>query len=274
MSAVKKAVSGATSFLVGGKQSVLDAKNFSDMPPEERKRLEDIEAKINAEFAKEDAYDPAQAKEIEKLFVDSLKTFMARDQNAKPGDIEKATALIDKTFTDPAQAQLKQQTADLQSQYAAQAAAMGRNPNADIATQQAFLGDATRAGLSLNAERGARIQADIQTQTDNNENSFQNSFNRGLSQLSAGMQGSGFLNQLGQQAFQNKLSLLNGRTGLAGLYQNERGQKAAGIQTSSGLLTNINAMQNSLGNVTAGGSDNKKSGERMLAMMAGGGGGG
>ena len=259
MSAIKK----ATEFLVGGKQSVLDAKNFADMPPEERKRLEDIEAKINAEFTKEDAYDPAQAKEIEKLFVDSLKTFMARDPNASPEDIAKATSFIDQTFTNPAQAQLKQQTMDLQSQYAAQAAAMGRNPNADIATQQAFLGEATRAGLSLNAERGARIQA----QTEN-------SFNRGLTQLNAGMQGSGFLNQLGQQAFQNKLSLLNGRTGLAGLYQNERGQKAAGIQTSSGLLTNINAMQNAFGNVAAGGSDNKKSGERMLAMMAGGGGGG
>lgn len=240
-------MSGITNKLVGGKQSAINSSNFSQISPEETKRLQDIESQINSLFEGQSAermQSLAQSADIQGLFANNLKSFLTNGTNPTPEQIAQAEQFVDQTFTNPAQEVLRQRNADYASQAQAQAAALGRNPNADIATQQAIAGEGMRQGIGLSAERGQRIAQNVNDQ-----------FGRGLQGLQTGMQGSNFLNGLTQQAFGNQLSLLNGRTGLAGIYQNERGQRPVGIQTSSGVLSNINSVMNAGSNVIAGGSN-------------------
>lgn len=229
MSAVKKAISGATSFLVGGDTTKETA--FADMTQEEQKRLQEIEGSINQLYGQQSQQDPST-----DLFRQALTHFMAggsSNPNPTPEQLQQATSFVDQTFTNPSQVALDQYNKDFTSQAQAQAAAMGRNPNLDIATQQAIQGEIARQGLGLQAERGARIQ---QAARDLNDTGYA----RGLQQLKAGMQGSNFLNSLGQQAFANRIGLLNQRTGLADMFQRER--QVGKYGTTSGALTNLTSI--------------------------------
>lgn len=255
MSQVGDAIGGATDFLVGGKPEYHENKAFGAKTPEEAKRLQDIESKINELFGQQSqagSSNQAASQQLASMFQDNLKSFLAggsQNPNPSPEQLQQASQFVDQTFTNPAQNQLKQQLNDLQSNYAASAASMGRNPNLDIASQQAFASDASKAGLGLQAERGARIQQEATRLNDQN-------YNRGLQGLNVGMQGSGFLNGLGQQAFTNRMGLLNARSGLADIYQRDRANQGTQTNFSSGLLTNLNSIQNGIGNVAMGGSNN------------------
>lgn len=241
MSAVGKAVSGVTNFLVGGKPKYHENKAYGEMSPEEKARLNDIENQFQS-------MDPETQNALTSLFQDQLKSFIvggSQNPNPTAEQLQQATQFVDQTFTNQAQQQLQQQGQDFASQQQAQAAALGRNPNADIATQQAIMSTMARAGQGLQAERGARI---AQTSRELNDVGY----NRGLQNLSAGMQGVGYLNSLGQQAFQNRLGLLNARTGIADYYQRNRANQGTTQTTSSGMLTNLNAIQNGVSNVALG----------------------
>lgn len=260
MSAVSDFVGGATDFLVGGKPQYHENRAFSDMSPEEQQRLKSIEGDNQNLYNQQGQQDPSV-----ELFRQQLSHFLSggsSNPNPTAQQLQQASQFVDQTFTAPAQQQLQQDQSNFASQQQAQAAALGRNPNADIATQQAILSASARAGQGLQAERGARIAQQAQSLNQETQN-------RGLQGLQAGMQGSGFLNQLGQQAFQNRLGLLNQRSGLADYYQKERSIPGTTQSTSSGLLTNIGSVQNGLYNVSTGGSTARGDGMSLIKGIGG-----
>lgn len=250
VSGVGKAVGGATDFLVGGKP--LDSYNRVEKPmsDEEKARYAEIEKVVNEMLAQPDANQDLNA-----LFKQHLLDFTSKDfgPNPTPEQLQQATSFIDQTFTAPAQQQLTQLQNDTEAQAQAKAAAMGRNGNLDASTQAAVAAEMARANLGVNAERGNRI-GNLALQYNDT------AYNRAGGQLNSLAQGSNFLNSLTQQAFNNKLNLLNARSGIGSVFQNERFQNRidGGGGHSSGLLTNINSVQNSLGDVFSGGSTNRK----------------
>lgn len=235
MSAVKSGISKLTGGLIGGKTT--KDTTFTDMTPEEQKRLADIEGQINdlfGENGKLRGQDLSQNVDVQNLFTNNLKSFLTSGGQTTPEDIKRASDFVDQTFTQPTQQVVDQNVANYESQAQARAAALGRNPNADIATQQAIAGEGLRQNIGLQAERGSRIAQNTQEQ-----------YNRSLGSLNAGLQGSGYLNNLAQQAFQNQVGLLNSRTGLANIYQRER--QVGKFGTSSGALTNLTAIGKGVG---------------------------
>lgn len=231
MGAVGKLIKKATGFLVGGDKKPVQGSNYAPMSEEEYQRLSDIENQIESLFGEQGSLankNLQQSQEIQNLFANNLKSFLTTGGQQTPEQLKQASDFVDQTFTAPAQNALNQSMIDYENRASAKAAALGRNPNADVATNQAIAAEGMRQNLGLQAERGQRIQQ-----------ASQDIYNRGLGSLNAGLQGGQFLNNLGQQAFNNRLSLLNGRTGLADFYQRERGKTTAGTQTSTGALTNL-----------------------------------
>lgn len=238
-------VGGVTDTLFGGKQSPIQGSNYEKMSPAEAKRLQDLEGQINDLFGPQNdarVGAMAQNKDIQNLFANNLKTFLLKGGQNTPEDVNRASQFVDQTFTNPTQNVVNQNIADYQSQAQAKAAALGRDPNIDIATQQAIAGEGLRQNIGLQAERGNRIQQAVK---DN--------YNQTLGSLNAGMQGSGYLNSLAQQAFSNQLNLLNGKTGLADFYQKERGKTTTNnVSTTPGIFGQIN---NGLGQIAQTGQN-------------------
>lgn len=246
------AVGGATDFLVGGKPQVISSENFSPMSDQEKQRLEQIDKSITELYSQQPDFQ-GDANQLSKTFKDLVSQFVAKDYGTAPSpeQMKEAQSFVDSTFYAPAQEQLRQYEADFGATQAAQAAALGRNPNADLATQQAIFKEGLRARTGMELERGSRV---AQEARGINELGY----TRDLNRLGTASQGANFLNNLAQQAFSNRLNLLNGRSGLAQFYQQERSRTPLGINHSSGLLTNINAIQNSAMDVYAMGSQNRK----------------
>lgn len=226
-------MSGITNFLVGGKQKQGSAYQQLDPKSPEGQLVDSLNKALSTNYDQQGAQAGQfgqQANDITALFIQHLKDFLVQGPNPTPDQINQASQFVDQTFTNPTQNVVNQNIADYQSQAQGRAAALGRDPNADIATQQAIAGEGLRQNIGLQSERGARIQ---QATNDN--------YNRGLAGLNAGMQGSGFLNGLTQQAFSNQLNLLNGQSGLANYYQRNRAN-SGNAQTSSGFLTNLGSI--------------------------------
>lgn len=231
-------MSGVVSTVFGGNSRAVQGSAYAAPSDQETNRIGDIENQINQIFGDQSGTyqnSISSNQDVQKLFSDQIKSFIANGSQLTPEQIKQASDQVDQTFTAPAQAQLNQQLNDVQSNYNARAASMGRSPSQDLASQQAFASDATRAGLGLQVERGNRIQQS------------------GLNSLQQGMQGTGFLNQLGQQAFQNRMGLLNARTGLADYYQKDRqNSNVAGTTSSPGLLGFVGAAGNAAGSIAKG----------------------
>lgn len=247
---VGKVVGKGASMLFGGDQKPVQGANYAAMSDDEIARLQSIESEIERLFGEQGSLSKAnlaQSQEVQSLFADNLKNFLSG--GAQSPEIQQQNAsYIDQLFTNPMQKVINQNVANYEAQAAAKAASLGRNPNADVATQQAIAGEAMRQNLGLQAERGQRIQ-DLQT-----------------GQLNAGIQGGGFLNNLGQQAFTNRFNLLNQRSGLADFYQRQRSNTTTNnMSTSPGLLGNIS---HGLGQITKVGGQLGK-----IGSMFGGGGG-
>lgn len=249
-------MSGITNFLVGGKKTNTPNAAYTSLDPSspEAQLVDNMNKDLSSSYANQSSQGASSqmgANDITSLFTQHLKDFLAQTPQQQQ---QAGTDFVDQTFTNPAQAAVNQNLSDAQSQGAARAASLGRDPNADIATQQALLGETQRQNIGLQAERGSRIQS-----------ATNDIYNRGLSNVNTAAQGSGFLNNLTQQAFQNQLGLLNGQSGLAQYYQHGRAVQGYTPSTSSGLLTNINAIQNTAGSVGLGGSNN----QQMLGSVLG-----
>lgn len=218
--------------VLGGDQ-VAPPEAHAEMTGEERQRLVEIEQQLKAMSS--EAGQPQDA-ELQNMFRSQLVNFLGRDFGGAPTpeQLQQATSFVDQTFTAPAQEALRQTESEAQTAIQANTAALGRNPNLDVATQQAIAGEIARQRLGLQAERGARIGEQANVFTDRG-------FNQGIGQLQAGMSGSGFLNDLAQRSFENRLNLLNARTGVANIYQSNRLRLNQPGGTTPGLLGTLSS---------------------------------
>jgi hypothetical protein len=230
-------VEDAFNTVFGGEQKAAVYNSFTPITEEEKARLAEIEGEIKKLYSRGTTSKGPQ--EMQDLFRKHILQFVQKDYgtNPTPEQMAEATSFVDSTFTKPAQEALSQQQGDFESQMSARAAALGRNPNVDIATQQAMLGEAMRGQRGLMQERGSRIAQEARGVN-------QMGYDRALNRLNVGqlgsqqeMQRSSFLNDLSQRAFQNQMNLLNARTGIGQFHQSERGQNGANTMTTNpGLL--------------------------------------
>lgn len=179
--------------------------------------------------------------QIQDLFKTRLTEYLAKkpDGTLDPAALESATSFVDQTFTRPAEEQLRMAQSDYASQLGAQQAALGRG-GMDSTFQANLFGSLAKQRADLGAMRGQAIgqmAQDLQ-------------FNQPIRQLQAGLGGLGgisqiqsqnafapsFLNQLNQQAMQNRLALLNN---LSNTRTGNVSQTTTG--PSGGLLADINA---------------------------------
>jgi hypothetical protein len=225
MGAVKKAVAGATSFLVGGKE-IPATTSTQAMTNSEQDRQADIEAKLNELYAQSDNGATSD------LFKQHLTSFLTGDQSTVPNadQIARAKDFVNQTFGNPAEAALQDYEGKFNASQQATAASLGRNPNADQATQQAMFNEGMRTRRDLENERGSRV---AQTALGFNDQAY----NRDATSL-------GYLNNLTQQAFGNRMNLLNARSGINASLQRDRLSNLSSTKggTTSGLLTNATAV--------------------------------
>lgn len=160
------------------------------------------------------------SQDIDALFKQALTKYAAGSGNPTPDQLQQATSYVDQTFTAPAQTQYNRFLDQAQSQIANRAAQLGRS-STDVGYQREFASQAGNAAEDLANQRGSLIgqRADYLTnQLPQN-------------QLSALYQGSSYFNQPVNQAFNNRLSLLNAATGQQNLGLSS--QVARGTQTNT-----------------------------------------
>lgn len=242
MGHIAKWTDAVTNRIVGGKKKDAYSRVENGMSDEEKARLDEIEKHVTDLYSQQDPNADVSA-----LFKQHLLDFASKDfgPNPSPEQMEQATSFIDQVYTNPAQAALKTQQGDIESQNQALAASMGRNGNLDASTRAAIANAQMRGQLDLNQQRGSLIG---NTALDFNNRAYL----RAGDQLNALGSGSNFLNNLTQQSLNNKLALLNARSNIGNVYQNERFQNriTGGGGTSSGILTNISAIRDGVENVS------------------------
>ncbi len=261
-------MSGITSFLVGGDQEYNPT--HGNLSNDEKGILKDV----NSGYSNLGNSANVTDQESTAAFKQHLMDFLNHSNGPNPtqDQVDQATKFVDQTFTNSANTALDQYSNQFQAQQKAKAAAMGRNANLDPSTQQGIYDENARNTAALQAQRGSQIASTAQNL--NNQTYQQN-----LGTLQAGMTGSGFLSDLLNRSYANRLNLLNSRTGgQLGYYQNDRSQTPGG--TSSGLLTNATSIVgagsnfvNSVGGFGQGQSD-KMIGQATGLMGAAGGSGG
>lgn len=185
-----------------------------------------------------------QTDPIAQLFKTNLTKYLSTGQDGKidPNVLQNATQFVDQTFTQPAQQLANLTNNQFQAQQAETAARLGRQVS-DSSLQSQLNQQMLNTNAQIGTQRGNLINQQA------NFTQFQNP----VQQLQTGAQGltglqqnSQFINNLNQQAFTNRLSLLNGQSGQAGRYQNERiagaGMSVDNQGPSKGLLGSIGGL--------------------------------
>jgi hypothetical protein len=227
----------------------------------------------NANMYSGNVINPGQ-QDFQKMFQDHLQQFLTTSgQGTAPTPEQQAQAanFVDQTFTNPTQNALNQYNSDFGDAQNAKAASLGRNPNADVATQQAIYGEGLRNTLNLQADRGSRI---AQTAQDLNSQNFQRQYTGimgGTYGNNALNQNSAFLSDLQQKAFGNQLGLLNSRSALGGLLQNQSQRQRETGPGQAGILPQINSLGSQIGGL-GGSYGSASNGLSSLTGQMGGGG--
>jgi hypothetical protein len=198
-------------------------------------------ARYGIEVGKTDPNAPppgqdAQSMEFTRMFQDLLTKSIASDMagggNFTPEQLAGATKFVDETFTKSAQVQLDQVSRDFEQQQRARAAALGRDPNMDMQTQAAIGTRLADLNAQLGAERGAQIAGRLDQLPQR--------------ALGSAALGSAFFNDLSQRAYNNRLGLINARSGIADRFAAERGRNSTTSMTTPGedrgLLGNIGGL--------------------------------
>lgn len=233
----------------------------------------DIEAK-NANQGKEVVLSEAD-KQIQNLFKTYVTNFLSTSVNGPSQEsVDKAARYVDQIFTNPARDQINQGISDFTANQGAQAAALGRQTT-DSTFQTNLFKNIANVNADLGVKRGAAISDVIQNQPARD---LQTGL-AGLSGISQTQQQNAFaptfMNQLQQQAFNNRASLLN-------LLSGERQASAGHTQTQfapdRGIMGNISQIGQGfsplIANIAAPGSGGIASLAQGGGGMAAGGGGG
>lgn len=242
MGAVAKGIKKVGGALLGGGGSST-TQSVEGRTEAEAKRLADIERLISEEFgAQGDGGAGAfqsETDDIANMFKQLLQQTLTTDFVNQGRPTAEALAasqeFVDQTFTNPSRVAMQQLGDQFQSDARAKAAALGRNPDIDLGTNQAIFQELARNEAQLQAERGSRIAGRA------DEVSYQRPMEQAGFQLGAAQQGlgalqqrSGFISDLASRAQQNRMNLLNMRTGLAGIDQAERFKNVSQTTTPQG----------------------------------------
>lgn len=228
------------------------------MTPEEQKRLQEIESELTQLLGKKQPgeAEAAQFQQDTQPLADAFKSILAdtlsQNFGSSPEAQAKAREYVQATFTRPAEERLKQFTSDFEAQQRARAASLGRDPNLDYETNRGIYSELARQQANLAAEEGSRVA--------------QRPYELAQFQLGAGLQGLGglqqrssFINDLGQRALQNRLTLLNARSGIGDAFYRERAAQQFEKGPSPGLLGYWGATSGFIANEFKKGSDVTKS---------------
>lgn len=226
---IGKAVGSVTGSLFGnGNQITSINKNVAPMSAEEQALLKKLLGTAGEQSQTSDIQLSDKDKQIHDLFKTNISNFLSRkaDGSVDPNALKSATAFVDQTFTTPAEEQLKLAQSDYLAQAGAQQAALGRGVQ-DSAFQENLFKSLANQRAQLGSQRGQLISDQVLNQPGRD---IQTGL-QGLSGLEAIQQQRAFaptfLNQLNQQAFQNRVSLLNNlsnqRLASAGLTQTQQG---------------------------------------------------
>jgi hypothetical protein len=225
---IGQAIGGGVDSLTGsGATSQSTTKNIQPASPEElalRKRL-----MAGTDFS--NVPGASSQGDIEAAFKQSLAQYLASSQGGAPSKdvLDRATSYIDATFTNPAQQSFDQFQRQYMAQQNEQAAALGRQPMDSSIQQQNFRTLADKSA-DIGAQRGSLIAQRSNQIPQENLN---------------------FINNLNQQAFQNRVGLMNLQSGLANNMQQYR-LSAAGANTVNagpdrGLFGDIGAIGQGIG---------------------------
>lgn len=231
LGAVTSPISAVTGSLFGtGNKTSTSSQNVAPASQEEQDLLKKLlqESDLsNAPGAQ--GGDP----ELFNLFKQNLAKYLGGSYGqVTPDVLKQATDYVDQTFTNPMQQSFDQ----FQRQYMASqdelAGQLGRSPMDSSIQQQNFR---TLADISNQnaAQRGSQIA----------QRSDLLAYQRPMEQLQMGAQGLGFINNLNQQAFKNRLGLMNLQSGLQKNMQNYRlssaGKTTTNQGTDQGILGNL-----------------------------------
>lgn len=216
---------GAESLFGSGDENSSTRLNVAAASPEEQELLK----KLLAGYDTSNSPMAGSEADLAAAFKDHLAKYLASSNGqVSPEVLKQATDYVDQTFTNPAQASFDQ----FQRQYMAnaneQAAALGRQPMDSSIQQQNFrtLGDIS---AQLGAQRGSQIAQRVDQKP--------------MEQLN-------FINGLNQQAFTNRIGLMNLQSGLYNNMQDYRVRTAGGSSSKYapdlGFLGNASAIAQGL----------------------------
>jgi hypothetical protein len=185
--------------------------------------------------------------DFQNMFRDILTKAVASDMaggSYNPEQLANATKFVDDTFTASGKIALD----DFDRSQRERAASLGRDPNMDFQAGNIIADQSRRLG----AERGAQIANRI----DQTAMRGLQTASQGLGQLAnQDVVRSSFLNDLSQKAFNNRVNLLNQRTGIGNIYQNERFQNVSQAESqttpgqSGGLLGGLSNLSSGVSGV-------------------------
>lgn len=219
-SGFKKAVGGAAGYLIGSDKTQTDQTvNAAPASPEEQALLK----KLLAQTETSTSPTAGSEKDLEAAFKQHLARYLSSSNGQiDPAVLQQASDYVDQTFTNPAQVSFDKFQREYMAKQNEQAAALGRQPMDSSIQQQNFR---TLADIQaqMGAERGSRIA----------QRSDVLGYQRPMEQM-------GFINDLNQQAFQNRLGLMNLQSGLYNNMQNYRlataGRSTIGLPSDKGVL--------------------------------------
>lgn len=178
----------------------------------------------------------AQSAPLMEQFKSLLNQSLTKDfalNGANPAEARAAAEkFTDETFTNAARARLQDFRSQVEGDLRSKAASLGREPNLDSATQSRIFEESMRGLRDLELERGARVA----------ERADMLGYQRPLEQLERAAGGLGvyqgqssFITDLANKARENRLNLINMRTGFADRQARERGVNVSQY-TNPGLI--------------------------------------
>ncbi len=239
MGAISKAVGGITKGLLGsGDQTTTSSLDISKATPEEIALLKKLLA------AADTSNSPTAGAEgdLAAAFKQNLAQYLGSSYGEPTPEImQRATEYVDQTFTNPAQASFDKFQREYTAKANEQAAALGRQPM-DSAIQQQNFRTLADINAQMGAERGSRLA----------QRADELAYQRPQDKLS-------YINNLNQQAFQNRNQLLNMQSGLYKGMQDYRLASAGKSTTQGGqdlgLLGNLGSLAqgyNAVGGIVSG----------------------
>lgn len=215
MGAISKAVGGVTKTLFGGGSQTSTASSSVNAAPASAEELQLQKALMQESNPSTSPFAQSEG-DLSNAFKQQLAKFLATNNGQlDPNVLKQATEYVDQTFTNPAQASFDKWQRQFQANQYEQAAVMGRQPT-DSSLEALRYVNAQDQQNNIANERANRIaqRSDVM------------GYQRPMESLN-------FISSLNDQAFKNRLNLMNLQSGLYNQMQNFRLGTASRSQTNT-----------------------------------------